>query len=223
MPHTGDFDPAEAIRRQRAAEEAERQREESEARRIQATRERNRADRLKTLRYAEGQLGDVRDPVVSEFVVTERWQLREGFFRVRFRGFQREIRYYGSWLALGSTVRGAGGSVSERRGLVKLREPDVGYAWVTAGGSDPRNTAHFETHLGVLESSPRPARYEETRDTGFRIVASLEEAADSVEKLPSPEQRDMASIEILTKAVGHALSFVETGQPPRPEVIPFDY
>ncbi|MGH8603177.1 MAG: hypothetical protein ACREXR_10510 [Gammaproteobacteria bacterium] len=77
MPNTGDFDPAEAIdfnqdkarqrvRQQRAAEEAEKQR-------VQAQEDSRRASVRKLLLYADEQLEDIRNPIVSEFVIGERW------------------------------------------------------------------------------------------------------------------------------------------------------
>lgn len=234
MPNTDDFDPAEAIRKHRAAEETERQCDEAEERRIQAMRERNHADILKTLRYADEQLEGIRNPVVSEFVFTEKWFRESGFFRKRTKRHERQTRYYGSWLALGSTTH-EGSNVSSKRGIVKLREPRVGYAFVQINDGDLRNVVYLDIRctnipLTRFGADGEWCRYSLIRSGNFRIVASLEEAADtlegsadSIKRLPSQEERDMASVGKLTKAVGHALNFVETSQPPKPEVIPFDY
>jgi len=73
MTNRADFDPAEAIqgvRKQQAEEEAKKRAgEEAE--------EQRRANVLKLLRYAEEQLEEISNPVVSEFVVTERWWTTE--------------------------------------------------------------------------------------------------------------------------------------------------
>lgn len=73
MPDQGNIDPAKAVqgvRQQRAAEEAERQRKEQLA---QEQRDQHRANVLNLLRYADQKLEEIPNPVVSEFVVTERW------------------------------------------------------------------------------------------------------------------------------------------------------
>ncbi len=66
MPNTGDFDPAEAFRQLRAKEQG-----------VQAQQDLFRANILKLLRYADEQLEEIRNPVVSEFVLTETWWTQE--------------------------------------------------------------------------------------------------------------------------------------------------
>jgi hypothetical protein len=87
VPNSGEFDPAEAVqgfRRQRAAEEAEKQR-------VQAQEDLRRARIRKLLRYADEQLEDIRNPVVSEFVITEQWWTPEPGWISKVRPGQRQI------------------------------------------------------------------------------------------------------------------------------------
>jgi hypothetical protein len=218
VTNTGDFDPAEAIRQHRAEQEAETQRIEDEKRRAREREDKHRADMVKLLRHAEEQLGEIHDPIVSEFVIEETWVTRHLFKRLRHHRRQKAI-YHGSWLALASTTHER--RSTSRRGLVKLRRPHVGYAFAQIDDWDPRNNAHFEIHLTNdfgEELSSRPLW-----GGNFRIVASLEDAVDSIKTLPSQEQRAMSAIGTLAKAVAQVLNFVENGQPPNPEVIPYEY
>lgn len=214
MPNPGDFDLANAVRQQRAEEQ-----------RVQAQQDLFRANILKLLRYADEQVEEIRNAIVSEFVFTEKWstteqisdkrapeafkrELRAGqqiistedggsIFRPRTiytvaTGHERQTRYYGSWLALNSTS----GVSNYRSGLVKLRQPRTGYAYVQTGGWDPRN-------VGRIEGIPQ-------------IYESLEEATEDI----SPRIGFYFShVEQLTKPIRQALDFATTGQPPTPKHI----
>jgi hypothetical protein len=224
VPNTGDFDPAEAIRQQRAVEEAEEQREEikkkreeAEKKRRQAQEDLRRADILKLLRYADEQLEDIRTPILSEFVITERWVTRGIFGGLRSHR-REQARHYGSWLALRST---RGTSVS-KSGLVKLRQPRYGYAFVRIDNDwDPRNVGHLDLALtndfGTKIDSPCILR------GTFRIVTSLEEVTERIVTAGTELMFNRyTSLGELTKAVEQALDFVATSQPPEPEYIRYD-
>lgn len=245
MTNPSDFDPARAIRQQRDAEEATKQREEVERQRAKAQRDEHRVKVLKLLRYADEQLENIRNPVVSEFVVDERWWTPESeqisdkrepdeFRRTlrtnqRIAGYEGDVklfrptryiytivtshrhrsqtRYYGSWLSLDITR----GVLSERQGLVKLRQPHAGYAFVRLGGWAPHTKDHIPINLTdhhgrkIHPSSTGPGGINQY----FRLYKSLAPViADSY-----------SSVERLTKHVTQALDFVETGQPPEPEWI----
>ncbi len=178
MTSPGDFDPVKAVqgaRQQRAAEEAEKRRRQAQGDLYHAELGDNR---LKLLRYADEQLEDIRNPIVSEFVISETWWKRRIFGEARHHRRQK-ARYYGSWLALSSTrPRFDHHTASNNRvGLVKLRQPRAGYAFVKIDGWDPRNVAYFDIALTnyfgeKLSSSSLP---------DFRIVASLEEVTETID------------------------------------------
>lgn len=217
MPNTGDFYPAKAIqgaRQQRAAEEAKKAKkraaEEVAKQRAQAQRDLQRADDLKLLRYADEQLEEIRNPIVSEFVVTERWATKSWW-----RGYKqhrRQTRYYGSWLSLTST-RGPMSGDASRSGLVNLRRPRTCYAYVRINegnvhineGSDPRNVGH----INVVLTDAFGRRGFQVGYV-FRIFASLEEATEAVHPNGS------LILSVGPGAVAQALDFVATGQPPNP-------
>lgn len=77
MTSTGDFDPAKAVDfdQDKARERVRQQQAEKEAekKRIREGKDQGRANKQKLLRHADEQLETIDDPVVSEFVVTERW------------------------------------------------------------------------------------------------------------------------------------------------------
>lgn len=243
MSNPGEFDPAEAIRQQEATEEAER-------RNFQAQGAVNRANMLKLYSYAEERLEAIRDPVVSEFVVTEQWWTPEpnwisrrkmradqhviehrsvGLFTNRDEykvatRHERQTRYYGSWLWLVNT---RGGSTNNTRsGLVKLQRSHAGYVYVGVGGWDPREVGHVIVGLTDLRGRELPGR--SWNHPGFQVLASLEEVVGdeafiTVSSNLSQHFPTGTEIERLTRAVRQALDFVSTGQPPEPKQIHNDY
>lgn len=256
MPNSGDFDPAKAIQgvRQKQTEEQRRQAQEDQL----------RANHLELLCHAEKRVEAMHNPIVSEFVIDERWWTLESErisdkrepdeFRRTLRNNQRVASYegetklfrptryiytivtshkhrsqtchYGSWLSL-SITRGAW---SERQGLVKLRQPHAGYAFVRIGGWDPRTKDYIPINLTdhhgrkIHPSSTGSGRINQY----FRLYKSLEPViADSYLKDLSGTQlasvKHLASsLERLTKEVTQALDFVETGRPPEPKWITFE-
>lgn len=232
MPNPGDFDPAEAIRQQRAAEEARKQREQAEKQRVQTQEDLRRANILKLYRYAEEQLENIRAPIVSEFVVVEKRPSEVGFFRKRTIYHQRETRYLGSWLWLRTHFKAPGyedRGDSKKEGLVKLRRPRAGYAYVAIrydlesvpyvasvrndGGRsrDLRQTAwdpRSVTCITIKFDSGGSEVFQWPNYQQFQIFPSLEDAAEGTHR--------RYSVEILTKNVTQALDFVATGQLPDP-------
>lgn len=93
MSNPDDFDPAEAIRQERAVDEGRKQREQAEKQHVQTQDDLRRASILKLLRYREQQLENIRNPVVSEFVVTEEvWWVSEPGWVSKVGRDQRQIR-----------------------------------------------------------------------------------------------------------------------------------
>lgn len=214
MPNPGDFDPAEAvqgIRQQQAAEEAAKQRAQAQ----EAQRDLYRANILKLLRYADEQLEDIRNPVVSEFIVTE-WWWTEKWWTSRLKGHHRQTRYYGSWLSLSNT-RGDSSSTYDNTitGLVKLRQLRAGYAKVKITDNwDPRNASNIILVANNIYSwQALQIRPDKGRGGAFQVLTSLEEVT---------EDKNLGGVETLTKCVTQALDFVATGQPPEPQRIEHD-
>lgn len=219
MPNSGDFDPAKAvdfdpaetIRQHRAAEEAMKQREEAEEQRRQAQEEFRRANTLKLLQYADAKLEDIRNPIVSEFVVAEMWRSIVGIIFYEYQTQKREISYYGSWLSLEC----ARGDADKRWCVVKLRQPRAGYAYAKIEDDwDPRNVGNIydvdPLDYDQIIRRRGPMFRDWVRANGsLQIFASLEEAAECLNH----------SVEGLTVAVRQALNFVATGQPPEPTYI----
>jgi hypothetical protein len=230
VPSPGNFDPAKAVRQQQAEEQH-----------AQAQRDLYRANILKLLRYADDQLEEIRNPVVSEFVVTERWWTQEskqisdkrppeafkktvkvpqeilgtpekvgGFFTSRYiytvatsREHERQTLYYGSWLWLdaefeASTYHSPGSNA--KRGLVKLRQPRAGYAYVSCSDWDPRNVSNV-----IIELTDRRGQTKNNEFLPFQMYASLEEVVFRFLNY---------NLEHHTKMVRKALHFGATGQPP---------
>jgi hypothetical protein len=180
VANPGDIDPAKAInfdqdearervRRQKAAEEDEKQR-------AQEQEDLRRANIRKLLHYADKELEEIRNPIVSEFVVTEIWWSEVGLFRKRHEERRRQTRYCGSWLALVCTIHE--GSGSSRRGLVKLREPQVGYAFADINAWDPRNVGYIAQEL--TDRHGRETFLQAPDHRSFQIFASLKEIDEAM-------------------------------------------
>lgn len=146
MTNTGDFDPAKAVqdvRQQLDAEAVEEAKKRAEAeaaeKRTKAYAAERRANKLELLRYAEKELEKIRNPVISEFVITERWWTEEPEYispgkkradqeeistiSSSFLGrrkiqvatrHERQTRYQGSWLSLYTQHAVPPGSVSRQ-------------------------------------------------------------------------------------------------------------
>jgi hypothetical protein len=294
MPKPSDFDPAKAIqdlRQQRAAEEAKKRVAEEAEERLKraekAARRAHRADMLRLLRYADEELEGIRNPVVSEFDVTEWWwtlepqryrrwvsngggsfareeiykklragqelvderaiKTKDGFFARRTlyeytiaTRHMRETPYHGSWLLMSNcllyTIHFSGDFDPEEvyglEGMVKLRRPHAGYAYVkmkssTGNGQDPRGVGSVHINLTDNLGNKIPndegnyqTDHERRRRSSpfgslphydFQVFSSLVEA---------PEVPLMLSIDIeeVAKNVEQALHFVATGEPPDPNL-----
>lgn len=187
MPNPGDFDPARAVNFDLAKTLQDTSQQRAADQRARAERDLLRANVLKLLRYAEEQLEDIPNPVVSEFEIEPGPNHVERFFEIRPH-LRPQVRYYGSWLALWMTRGRHYSGPDKKYGLVKLRQPPGGYAYlVSSSGWDPRH--------GGSVSPYGPS---------FETFASLEEASGGA---------PLGNIEGLTEAVRRALYFVATGQP----------